>query len=141
MQDLLGAFDGVPRLDDFLHRRRKGLLQRAVGTEHMRVAPDHFGRQAAGDVVEVEGAALLGEPGVQDHLEQDVAELGLQLGVAAGRLDGLRHLKGLLEEVFHEGLMGEGPHPGAVDAQLGHCPHQRAHRIGVLVSQGRRRPR
>ena len=27
VQDLFGAFDGVPRLDDFLHRRREGLLQ------------------------------------------------------------------------------------------------------------------
>ena len=56
-------------------------------------------------------------------------------------LDGFRHLVGLLEEVLHEGFVGEGTHPGAVGAQLGDAPDQRAHRVGVLVSQGRRRPR
>ena len=80
--------------------------------------------RSAGDVVEVEGAAFLGEPGVQHHLQQHVAQLGLQFGVAGAGLDGLRDLVGLLQEVLHEGLVGEGTHPGAVLAQGRNRPHQ-----------------
>jgi len=99
-------------------------------------------RDAFLEVIRMHKAAAdaIASPGVQDDLEQDVAQLGLQFGVTAGRLDGFRHLIGLLEEVFHEGFVGEGRHPGAVGAQLGNDTDQRAHRV-VLVSQGRRKPR
>ena len=124
---------------------------------------DHVDEYVATSQVGITLASLaigfLGEPGVQDHLKQHVAQLGLQFGVAAGRLDGLRDLVGLLQEVLHEGFVGEGTHPGAMLAQGRNGPQQLPHlassagdpcRCGprepldgfcVLVSQGRRRPR
>ena len=113
----LGLLDGVPFQDDLLHRCREGILQRAVGPEHVRVAPDHLGLQNPGDIAQVKGAAFLGEPGVEHHLQQDVPQFRLQFRVAGAGLDGLGHLIGLLQEVLHEGLVGEGTHPGAMLAQ------------------------
>ncbi len=68
---------------------------------------------AAGNVCHVEGAGLLGEHGVEDHLVQQVAELVLERAVGLGgnlalgrgrreRLDRLDDLVRLLEQVPRE---------------------------------------
>ena len=71
--------DGVPRQDDVRDGCGKGVLQGAVGVEDMRVAADHLRREAPGDVVERESVPLLGEPGVEDHLQQNVAQFALEV--------------------------------------------------------------
>ena len=70
-----------PGLD--LARRRR----RSVG-EDVRVAADQLGHDDGGDVVDVERrlGVLLGDPGMERDLEQDVAEL-LDYVVAVARLE------------------------------------------------------
>ena len=57
-------------------------------------------------------ARLLGDPGVEDDLEQHVAELLGEVGRVAGA-DGVDDLVGLLDEVGGEGLVGLLGVPGA----------------------------
>ena len=55
-----------------------GDVARAGVAEHVRVPADQLVDQVAGDVVDVEpalGGRLGGHPGVEDDLQQDVAEL------------------------------------------------------------------
>jgi hypothetical protein len=55
---------------------------------------------------------LLGDPGVEDHLEEDVAEL-LREVTAVAASDGVEHLVGLLHEVGRQALVGLLGVPGA----------------------------
>ncbi len=96
----LVGLDPLPVLLDLLRGRRVHV------TEDVRVTPDELGDEAAGDVVDVERrlGALLGDPGVEEDLEEDVAEL-LGEVVAVAVLDGLEHLVRLLDEVGRQGVV------------------------------------
>ena len=76
-------------------------------------------RHAAGDVVERELAGLLGDHGVDHHLEQQVAELVAQRGRVA-RLDRLDDLLGLLAHVGDQRGVGLLALPGALALQQPH---------------------
>lgn len=71
----------------------------------MRMAALQLVGDGVGDVVEGEQPLFLGHAGVEDGLEQQVAELGLQL-VHIAALDGVGDLIGLLQRIGGDG--GEG---------------------------------
>ena len=50
-----------------------------VGAEHVRMAADHFRRHRLDDVAEGECTLLLGHARVIDDLQQEVAELVLEM--------------------------------------------------------------
>ena len=87
----------------------------------MGVAEDQLFADAVGHVVQVEPAGVLLNGGVEEDLEQDVAQLLLQV-VGIALVDGLGHLVGLLDEVAPDALVGLFPVPGAAPgmAQPGH---------------------
>ena len=93
--------------------------------EDVRVAAVHLLGDAAGDVVEGEGAGLLGDHGVEVDLQQQVAELLAQVvpvtGLVAG-VDRLEGLVGLLEQVASQRAVGLLALPRALGAQP---PHHR----------------
>ena len=97
----LVGLDPLPVLLDLLGRR--GV---PVG-EHVRVPTHELGDQAPRHVVDIEGRrlGLLGDPRVEEHLQQHVAEL---LGEVAGvgLPDRLEHLVRLLDEVGRQALVG-----------------------------------
>ncbi len=80
---------------------------RALVAEDMGVAADQLVDEGGHDVVDGERLVrvLLGDPGVEDHLEQDVPELLAQLLAITG-LDGLHQLVGLLDRVPGEAPVG-----------------------------------
>ena len=73
---LLRALGGLGVLPGDALRRGVLDLGRA---EHVRMAADHFVGDPRGDRLEVEAAGLLGHLRVIDHLEQQVAELALEI--------------------------------------------------------------
>ena len=127
-------------------RLRGGARDRG-GAEHVRVAPDHLGGDACGHRVEVEPPGLLRHLRVVDHLQQQVAELALELVQVAPR-DRVRDLVGLLDRVGRDGreALLEVPRAAAVRiAQPRHHPQQALDRRGPLLGgsrrAGARRPR
>ena len=83
----------------------------AVG-EDVGMAPLHLIGDGGGDRVEVELAPLARHLGVEDDLEQQIAELVLQrLGIVLG--DGIGDLVGLLDGVGRDGLEALLPVPRA----------------------------
>jgi hypothetical protein len=90
--------------------------------EDMRVAAHHLIGDAAGDVLESEGLLLLRHARVVDHLQQQVAELFLEVRhVAPG--DGVGDLVSLLDGVRRDGVEALLQVPGATAlgrAQPGH---------------------
>ena len=95
---------------------------------------------APGHVGQGELALLGGQGGVEDDLEQQVAQLLLQVVEAVPavglvqRPDGLQHLVGLLQQVAGEGRVGLLPVPRAAlpqgADQLGEAGHLARHRRG-----------
>ncbi len=85
----------------------------------MGVTADQLVGDAADDVVDREGALLLGEPRQEDDLEQQVAEL-LAVLVRIVPVQGVQDLVGLLQEVAPERGVSLLAIPGAVAAQLRH---------------------
>ena len=79
--------------------------------EDVRVAADEFGVQIGGDVLDGEVAGLRGHLGVEEHLQEQVAELVLQIGPRAA-LDGVEDLVGLLQGVALDGVEGLFAVPG-----------------------------
>ena len=71
----------------------------------MGVAEDELFADAVGHVVQVKAACILLQGGVEDHLEQYVAQLLFQVGGAL-LVDGLGHLIGLLQQTAPQGGMG-----------------------------------
>ena len=123
--------------------------------EDVRVAGDHLGGDAAGDPVEVEEAPLLGHLRVVDHLQQQVADLALQVGPVLA-LDRVRDLVGLLDRVGGDAGEGLLDVPRAAALRVPQAAHHRqqlldpAHRswpcaalAGALATPaaGGRRPR
>ena len=70
--------------------------------EHMRMAADQLRGDGLDHVAEIEGALLLRHAGVEDDLQQEVAELLAQVGEVAAR-DGVGDLVGLFERVGRDG--------------------------------------
>ena len=73
--------------------------------EDVRVAADHLGADRRQHVVEREGAALLGDAGVIDDLELEIAELVLQRRHVAAA-DRVGDLIGFLDRVGRDRLEG-----------------------------------
>src|SRR5665647_2246922 len=102
------------RLDQLpVGRHVLGGLGVTIG-EHVRVTTDQLVHDAAGHVVDPERhvSVLLRHPRVEEHLQQDVAELLCHVHAVPG-LDGLDQLVGLLDEVRHERLVSLLRVPGA----------------------------
>jgi hypothetical protein len=78
---------------------------RVAVAEDVRVAADKFLAGVLCGVLESEGAALGGKVGVEDDLEQKVAEFLAEVGVI-GIGDGVNGLAGFLEESGAEGFVG-----------------------------------
>ena len=89
----------------------------AVGVaEHVGVAADQLVVDAPGHVGQGERALLGGEGGVEDDLEEQVAQLLLQVVEAGARLgvevvEGLEHLVGLLQQVAARACGGSARGP------------------------------
>ena len=122
---LLGGLDVLP-----VHGDLVGVAGLGV-PEHVRVPADELRHDPGGDVVDAERAfrVLLGHPGVEDDLQQQVAELLTQVVAVARRLqalDRLEHLVGLLEQVRQQGGVRLPGVPGAPAgrAQAVHDRHQ-----------------
>ena len=97
---------------------------------------------ARDDVVDGERALSTAELGLEDDLEEQVAELLADRRAVAG-VDGVDDLAGLLEGVFPEGLEGLLPVPGAAiggEEALHHLDEPRQRRA-VLGLQGGHRAR
>jgi hypothetical protein len=96
-------------------------------------------RRSPGDVVEVELPGLLAQPGLEDHLKQQIAELAQDhVGIAGG--DGLAHLVGLFQRVGHDRRRRLRPVPGAAAGGIAQALHDRteaAQGIGVVDVHGR----
>ncbi len=81
-------------------------------TENMGVPVDHFSADAGDNVLYAEFAPLTGNPGMKDHLQQNIPQfLGKLVHILHG--NGLQHLIGLLNKVLPEGLVILFPVPGA----------------------------
>ena len=93
---LFGFFDLAP---ERLHAGRREVARVA---EDVRMAADQLARDALDDVAEIERAGLLGHPGMEHDLEQQVAELVLQVEKIAAR-DRLGDLIGFLDRVGRDG--------------------------------------
>ena len=92
--------------------------------EHVRMAVHELVVDHARDVGEREPTLLGGEGGVEEHLEEQVAELLLEVTDGLGRsveaVDRFEHLVGLLEQMAGERAMGLLPIPRALTAQGAH---------------------
>ncbi len=88
----------------------------------MRVTADHLVDDGPGDVVKGEGALFLRHPGVEDHLEEEVAQLVAQVGQVAP-LDGVGHFIGLFDGVGGDGGEGLLQVPGAAVLRVAEAGH------------------
>ena len=88
-----GGLDGLP-----VDRLLFGRLVAAFGAKDVGMARDHLVRHLVGHVVEVEQAPFGGDLGVEDGLEQQVAQFSLQL-VPGLALDGIGDLVGLFDGI------------------------------------------
>ena len=87
----------------------------------VRMAADQLGGDGLDHVAEVEGALLLRHAGMEDDLQQQVAEFVLEVGeVAAG--DGVGHLIGFLERIGRDGLEVLLEVPGAAASRACAAP-------------------
>src|SRR6185312_6431145 len=93
-------------------------LLRALAVE-MWMSPLHLGYQCARNVAEPECAPLLGEHGMEEHLQQDVAELLAHEWVVL-RLDSLIQLVRFLDQIWSKSLMRLCRIPVAALAQIAH---------------------
>ena len=92
------------------------------------MAPDELRRDRLDHVAEGERALLLGHPGMEDHLEQQIAEFVPQIGQIAA-LDGVHDLIGFLERVGRD--RRESP---ARDPRGSRCPGVRS---AAMISRRR----
>ncbi len=85
----------------------------------MRMATLHLGDEAPGKLLGRERAPLLGEHGVEEHLEQQVAQLFPKLRVASGA-DRVVDLVCFLDQVWTKRLVRLRGVPIAARAQVAH---------------------
>ena len=95
------------------------------------MAVDELGADVVGDLLHAEDVLLLLDAGVEDHLQQYVAQLLPEQDGILG-VDGLDDLVGLLDEVVADGLVGLLHVPGtaALGAKQLHDGHQILKGIG-----------
>jgi hypothetical protein len=93
----------------------------------------HLVRDAAGDVVQGEVTALLGDHGMEVHLQQQVAELFAQV-VRIAVVDRLEGLGRLLLEVAGQRPVRLLPLPRALPAQPSHVGTEGEERLVALGS-------
>ena len=93
------ALDLLPLAEDGLGVVRVGFA------EDVGVAADEFFAGFAGGILEGEGAAFGGEVGVENDLEQEVAEFFAEVGIV-GLGDGVDRFAGFLEKSGTEGFVG-----------------------------------
>jgi hypothetical protein len=91
------------------------------GAEDVGVAADHFVVDFADDVVDGEAALFGGDLGVEEDLEEEVAEFFGEFGVVAG-VEGVQDFVGFFDQVGAEGGVGLFAVPGAAagGAEAGH---------------------
>ena len=106
----------LPRRVTFLVRGERRL------TEHVRMAPYHLLGDGTRDVVEVERPLLLGHARVEDHLQEQVAELVAEV-LAIFAFDRVDHLVGLLDRVRGDAREGLRDVPGAAARGISEPPH------------------
>ncbi len=127
---LLGLLDLLP-----VARAPASALVDLDVAEHVRMAVHELVVDDAGDVGQREPALLGGEGGVEEHLEEQVAELLLEVRVpgrrrrASSASIASSDLVGLLEQVAGERAMGLLPIPRALAAQGAHELGE-AHELG-----------
>ena len=97
-----GGFSSLLRLDA-LPQALDGLRRvLALVTEHMRMPADELLGDALHHVAEIEGALFLRHAGMENDLQQKIAELLAQIGKIAAR-DGVGNLVGLLQRIGRDG--------------------------------------
>ena len=89
--------------------------------EDVRVAADHFVVDFADDVVDGEAARFGGDLGVEEDLEEEVAQFFGEFGVVAG-VESVEDFVGFFDEVGAESGVGLLAVPGAAagSAEAGH---------------------
>ena len=92
------------------------------------MAADEFFVQVGGDVVDGEVAGLRGHLGVEEDLQQEIAEFVFEIGPGAA-LDGVEDLVGLFEGVALDGVEGLFAVPGTAvgSAQASHDRNRLCH--------------
>ena len=130
----LGALQLLLGLDSPPERLHRVRVEIAGVAEHVRVAADEFGGDRLDDAAEIEQSRLLGHAGVEDDLQQKVAEfLAKVLGLAA--LDRVGDLVGFLDRIGGdrgEGLLDVPGTAGLRVAQRGHDLDQAMNVAGRL---------
>ncbi|MGY4437162.1 hypothetical protein ACVWWO_009639 [Bradyrhizobium sp. F1.13.1] len=116
----LGFLLGLDAIPDFLDVGG-GEVAVLVG-ENVRMAPDHFSRDGLDDIAKSKGVLLRRHLGVEDDLEQQVAELLAEI-VEIAAADGLDYLIGFLNRIGRDGRKILLEVPGAA----GHRRAQRRH--------------
>ncbi|MNZ91440.1 hypothetical protein D3C78_1104270 [compost metagenome] len=121
---LLG-FDFFPALLD-LSLVELGRVQRGIeltGREHVRMATDQLAGDAVDDPGKLEATLFTGQLAVVDHLEQQIAQLTLQvLEIAA--LDGVGHFVGFFEGVGDDACVGLLEVPRATVLRVTQAGHE-----------------
>ena len=114
-----------------LRRTASESVATVVGKD-VGMAADELGVQIGGDVAMVEVAGLGGHLRIEENLQQQVAELVLEVGPGAA-LDGVEDLVGLLERVALDGVEGLLAVPGTAvrGAQASHDRDGFGERAGV----------
>jgi hypothetical protein len=112
----------------------------ALVAEHVWVSADHFGANALDDSVEIEVALALPQSGLEDDLEQEVAQF---LAMLHRILHGLQDLVGFLQQVGAQGVERLLLVPRTAPRGVEQTVHQRAHpgesvrqTVGVVVDRG-----
>ena len=129
---LLALLDRLPIRDDLLGRVRVDVA------EHVRVAVHELVVHAARHVGQVELPLLVGQAGVEDDLEEQIAQLLLQMrvGVGVGAASAsarssagqrVQDLVALLDQMGHERGVGLDRIPRAALAQRRHEIDQPGH--------------
>ena len=127
-----GAFAGLEALPSGFDQ--VGGAGFVVG-EDVGVAADEFGADAFGDVAEVEAAVLFGDFGVEDDLEEEVAEFFAEFGWGAVG-DGVEDFVGFLEQVGAKAAVGLGEVPGAAVVGVAEAVDDGAEAFGVVADFG-----
>ena len=106
--------------------------------EDVRVAADHLGRDRRHDVIEREGADLLGHAGMIDDLELEIAELVLER-VHVAAVDRVGDLIGFLDRVGRDRREGLDAVPFAAGGRIAQPGHD-LDQAGEAGAQGKVRP-
>jgi hypothetical protein len=105
--------------------------------EDMRMAPRHLVADRRNDVAEIERAGLLGHTRMKHHLQQQIAELVLQV-VHIAAIDGIGDLVGFLDGVWGDSGEGLLQVPGAAGLRVAQVGHDGEQVVDVVVGHAGR---